>query len=101
MWSWKSVAFGISATTSPIPCSMIEAKKRGVQLGKNGKVLAEQRRKEAAERAEALRSVVQPMIEQGLSMGEIARRLNQSGIVTATGKAFHTQQVISLVQRLG
>jgi hypothetical protein len=45
--------------------------------------------------------VVQPMIEQGLSMGEIARRLNRSGIVTATGKAFHTQQVISLVRRLG
>ena len=81
--------------------ALAEAKKRGVQLGKNGKVLAEQRRKEATERAEALRSMVQPMIEQGLSMGEIARRLNQAGIVTATGKTFHTQQVISLVRRLG
>lgn len=81
--------------------ALAEAKKRGVQLGKNGKVLAEKRRKEAAERAEMLRPIVQPMVEQGLSMCEITRRLNQSGIVTATGKAFHTQQVISLVRRLG
>jgi hypothetical protein len=34
-------------------------------------------------------------------MGEIARQLSSAGIVTATGKAFHTQQVISLVRRLG
>ena len=81
--------------------ALAEAKKRGVQLGKHGKVLAQQRRTEATERAEALRSVVQPMIEQGLSMGEVARRLNLAGIVTATGKMFHTQQVISLVRRLG
>jgi DNA invertase Pin-like site-specific DNA recombinase len=80
--------------------ALAEAKKRGVQLGKHGKVLAEQRRKEAAERAEILRPVVQPMVEQGLSMCEITRTLNQSGIVTANGKAFHTQQVISLVRRL-
>ena len=81
--------------------ALAEAKKRGVQLGKHGKVLAEQRRRAATERAEALRPVVQPLVEHGLSMGEIARRLNSAGIVTATGKAFHTQQVISLVRRLG
>ena len=81
--------------------ALAEAKKRGVELGKNGKVLAAQRRDEAINRANEMRSVVVPMIDAGLSMSEIARRLNAAGITTMTGKPFYPQQVRNLLKRLG
>lgn len=80
--------------------ALAEAKKRGVVLGKNGKVLAVQRRQEAAERAEALRPMIMPMVEAGLSYSEIARRLNEQGVQTVNGRRFHAQQVKQVVGRL-
>lgn len=80
--------------------ALAEAKKRGVVLGKNGKVLAEQNRKAADERAEVLRPIVIPMLEQGLSFSEIARRLNREGITTARGSRFYPQQVHTIIVRL-
>lgn len=80
--------------------ALAEAKKRGVELGKNGKVLAVRRRLEAEERAEALRPIIVPMMEAGLSHSEIARRLNEQGILTVNGRRFHAQQVKSLLLRL-
>lgn len=73
--------------------ALAEAKKRGIQLGKNGRVLAERNRKAADERARALRPIIMPMVEQGLSLGAIARRLNDMGIPTARGKLFRAEQV--------
>lgn len=81
--------------------ALAEAKKRGMVLGKNGKVLAAQRRSEAVERANELRSVVLPLFAAGLSMSEIARRLNTAGVTTVTGKQFYPQQVRNLLKRLG
>lgn len=80
--------------------ALAEAKKRGVQLGKNGKVLAEQNREAAYQRAEVLRSLIMPLAMAGISFSEIARHLNASGIRTFRGKLFHAQQVCSLVKRL-
>ena len=80
--------------------ALAEAKKRGVVLGKYGKALADGNRREANERAEALRPVISPMIEAGLSISEIARRLNADGIRTARGRRFHPQQVLSIVRRI-
>ena len=80
--------------------ALAEAKKRGVVLGKNGKVLAERNRRAAAERAEALRPVIMPMIEEGLSLSEIARRLNREGLKTARGSSFYPQQVADLIRRM-
>lgn len=80
--------------------ALAEAKKRGVALGKNGKVLAEQNRKAANERAEVLRPVIMPMVEQGLSLSKIARRLNDMGILTATGGRFYPEQVKLICNRL-
>lgn len=80
--------------------ALAEAKKRGVELGKNGKVLAVQRRQEADERAEGLRPVVMPMVEAGLSYSEIARRLNEQGIQTVNGRRFRAQQVKQVIGRL-
>lgn len=80
--------------------ALAEAKKRGVKLGKNGKVLAEQNGKEADQRAEALRPIIAPMIEAGLSLSEIARQLNSMGITPIRGKQFHAEQVKGVVGRL-
>jgi len=80
--------------------ALAEAKKRGVELGKNGKVLAVQRRQEADKRAEALRPVIMPMVEAGLSYSEIARRLNEQGFQTVNGRRFRAQQVKALFERL-
>jgi DNA invertase Pin-like site-specific DNA recombinase len=80
--------------------ALAEAKKRGVQLGKNGKVLAERNRKAADERAEALRPIIMPMVEQGLSFSEIARRLNARGIKTVRSKAFHAEQIKIIFNRI-
>ena len=79
--------------------ALAEAKKRGVVLGKNGKVLAERNRKAADERAEALRPIIKPMVEQGLSLSEIARRLNRMGHQTARGRRFFSQQVGMIARR--
>lgn len=80
--------------------ALAEAKKRGVVLGKNGKVLAERRQQEALVRASKMRLVLIPLIEQGLSISEIARRLNATGISTPNGKPFYPQQVRNLLRRL-
>lgn len=80
--------------------ALAEAKKRGVELGKNGKVLADRHRQQARDRAEALRPVIMPMVSAGLSYGEIARRLNERGVMTVNGRRFHVQQVRAIVDRL-
>lgn len=80
--------------------ALAEAKKRGVVLGKNGRVLAEQNRIAANERAEILRPIITPMVEQGLSLSEIARRLNEMGILTTTGSRFYPEQVRLCCNRL-
>ena len=80
--------------------ALAEAKKRGVVLGKNGKVLAEQNRKAANERAEVLRPVIMPMVEQRLSLSEMARRLNEMKILTVRGGRFYAEQVKLIKQRL-
>jgi len=80
--------------------ALAEAKKRGVKLGKNGKILAERNREEADQRAETLRPVIGPMIDDGLSLSEIARQLNAMGIAPIRGKRFYAEQVKGIIQRL-
>jgi DNA invertase Pin-like site-specific DNA recombinase len=80
--------------------ALAEAKKRGVELGKNGKVLAELNRTAANERAEVLRPVIMPMVEQGLSLSEMARRLNEMEILTVRGGRFYAQQIKLVCNRL-
>ncbi len=80
--------------------ALAEAKKRGVQLGKNGKVLAEQNRKAADERAEALRPIIMPMVEQGLSFSEIARCFNAEGYRSFRGGRYYPEHISLLAKRL-
>ncbi len=80
--------------------ALAEAKKRGVELGKNGRALAAKHRQEADERAEALRPIIMPMVEAGLSYSEIARQLNEQGVQTVNGRRFFAQQVKQVIGRL-
>lgn len=80
--------------------ALAEAKKRGVELGKNGKVLARLNRRAADERAEALRPIIMPMMEVGLSLSEIARSLNDRGIKAFGGGSYHVGQISNVVRRL-
>lgn len=77
-----------------------EAKKRGVELGKNGKLLAIRNRAEANERAIALAPFILPLLQKGMSFSAIARHLNENGVPTARGKMFFPQQVGNIVRRL-
>jgi|TARA_R110002074_G_C12555186_1_gene667035 DNA invertase Pin-like site-specific DNA recombinase len=77
-----------------------EAKKRGVDLGKNGRVLAFQNRLDADSRALELAPLVSPLLENGTSYCQIAAYLNQSGVLTLRGGKFHAQQAKNLVARI-
>lgn len=77
--------------------ALAEAKKRGVVLGKNGKVLAARNRAEAVRFASEVWPRISPMIENGMSLSSISRRLNEEGIQTARGGQFHPQTIKNLL----
>ena len=83
--------------------ALAEAKARGVKLGglrdktmKRNTVL----KKNAQDRAEKLRSIVEPMVQNDMSLRGMAKALNEAGIVTARGGAWSAPQVSRLVDRL-
>lgn len=72
------------------------AKARGVVLGNAAQAKAN--RDEADAFAESLRDVVTPVIN--LSSRRIAAFLNTQGVASSTGKAWHSQTVLALLERL-
>lgn len=79
--------------------ALAEAKKRGVNLGTNGKYLAAKNRIAADTFADQLRQNLSAD-EMQLSYSEIARRLNERGILTATGRKYFPQTVKNYMQRI-
>lgn len=79
--------------------ALAEAKRRGVVLGSNGKNLAAKNRKAADDFSATLRSKLDADL-LGRSYSEIARRLNESGFVTVTGRKFYPQTVKNVIRRL-
>ena len=77
-----------------------EAKKRGVELGKNGKLLAARNKAEANTQAMAIAPIVLPLMQEGLSYCAIARHLNECGVTTYRGGRFFPQQAKNVVLRL-
>ncbi len=71
--------------------ALAQAKKRGVVLGRNGRMLAAKRKQEAAEYVLSLREFVPDW--DYLSYSEIARRLNDRGILSREGGRFHPQTI--------
>jgi len=79
--------------------ALAEAKRRGVILGSNGKYLAAKNRKAADEFAAKLRAKLEVDL-MGRSYSEMARQLNEAGMLTTTGKKFYPQTVKNYVNRL-
>ena len=80
--------------------ALAEAKRRGVVLGQNGKVLARHNKQEAMRYAESVWPNISPMIETGMSFSAIARQLNASSIHTARGGRFHAQTVKNIIRNV-
>jgi len=78
--------------------ALAEAKRRGKILGANGRSLAAKNRKAADEFASQLRSKLGADV-MGRSYSEIARHLNEAGIMTATGRNFYPQTVKNYLGR--
>lgn len=76
------------------------AKKRGVKLGVNGKVLAKANKKSANEFARKLKQEVIELIECGFGYTAIANDFNMRGITSANGKKWHPQSIKNLVERI-
>lgn len=79
--------------------ALAEAKRRGVVLGSNGKNLAAKNRKAADDFAATLQSKLDADL-MGLSYSEIARQLNERGVLTVTGTKFYAQTVKNYITRL-
>ena len=75
--------------------ALVQAKKRGVRLGKNGAVLAARRRSEANQRAKDMLNSI-PFWWM-LSYSELARQMISLGKLS--GKHFYAQTAKNLVQR--
>jgi DNA invertase Pin-like site-specific DNA recombinase len=80
-----------------------EAKARGVKLGglrdktmKRNIAL----KQNAQDRAERLRSLIEPMVNNATSLRDMAKALNEAGIETARGGTWGAVQVSRLVSRL-
>lgn len=73
--------------------ALAEAKKRGVVLGSNGKVLAERNRQQAFVTAQRMEPVIRPLLSVGYSYSAIARILNEQGLTSSKGGRFHPQTI--------
>jgi DNA invertase Pin-like site-specific DNA recombinase len=81
--------------------ALAEAKKRGVELGKNGKLLAVKYRQEAVARAKAMKPVIDGLIAEGIKTERaIAQALNDRGVPSPAGKSWHKTGVERMLARL-
>jgi DNA invertase Pin-like site-specific DNA recombinase len=81
--------------------ALAAAKRRGTQLGVNGReVLAPKYKAEAQARAKELAPIIRELRRQGLSLNEMAAELNRRNITTPLGGDWHPQTVKRVVQRL-
>lgn len=79
--------------------ALAEAKRRGKKLGANGKNLAVRNRRAADEFAIFLKSKLDADLI-GRSYSDIAKRLNEQGLLTTTGRPFHPQTVKNYLVRI-
>ena len=80
--------------------ALAEAKKRGVILGSNGRVLAEKNRQQALDLARQMQPVIGPLIAAGHSYSAIAKILNDQGLASSRGGRFHPQTIKNLHLKL-
>ena len=81
--------------------ALAAAKERGVELGKNGKVLAEKNRAEAIEFAKRIEKLFPVLgITPDMDLQSIARILNEAGIKSRNGGKWYKATVARLLMRL-
>lgn len=77
------------------------AKARGTVLGANGKVLAAKHKTEAADRLAPVSGLLASMKADGLTVRQIVAALNDQGVPSPGGAAWHTTNVQRALARLG
>jgi DNA invertase Pin-like site-specific DNA recombinase len=78
-----------------------QAKKKGVILGKNGKLLAAENKRNADAFAVARMPDVERERNNGFkSEGQLMRRFNDLGITSARGRRWHPQTIHALLKRI-
>ncbi len=81
--------------------ALASAKARGVELGRNGKILAKRHTEEAKAFANNLESIFQDLIEvEGVSFRAAAERLNEMKVPTARGSVWHPTTVFRVWKRI-
>ena len=81
--------------------ALAAAKARGVELGKNGKVLAARNRADAANFAFTIQPAIKAARESGAStLAEIAAHLNSRGLRTRQGAEWHPMTVSRAIRRM-
>lgn len=81
--------------------ALAAAKERGVELGKNGKVLARANREAAILFAESIEGKFSILgITQNMTIGEIAERLNNAQIKTREGGKWYKPTVARMLKRM-
>ncbi|WP_027052801.1 recombinase family protein [Mesorhizobium erdmanii] len=76
--------------------ALAQAKRRGTELGKNGSVLAATNKARAVNFAGKVRESL-PKRWETMSYSELARSLNEAGLVTGNGNRFYPQTAKNLV----
>jgi DNA invertase Pin-like site-specific DNA recombinase len=83
--------------------ALAEAKARGVKLGGMRDKTMQRNiavKKNAQDRAERLRGLVEPMVKDKLPLRAMADSLNEAGVSTARGGEWSAMQVSRIVERL-
>ncbi|TGQ27673.1 MULTISPECIES: recombinase family protein [unclassified Mesorhizobium] len=76
--------------------ALVQAKRRGAVLGKNGSVLAAANSARAVVFANQIRGSL-PATWPSMSYSELARHLNEAGLVTVNGNRFYPQTAKNLI----
>lgn len=80
--------------------ALAAAKARGVELGKNGKVLADVNRKNSIRFAQKIKVYLDEVDYRSMTLQEIANSLNSRGIPSAQGKEWHKTSVSRLLRKI-
>ena len=80
--------------------ALTAAKRRGVKLGRYGKVLAKQNKQAADAFAQEIQDRLISLRSKGLSFGAIAKELNQQGVMSFTGGRWYGTTVQRAYERV-
>ncbi|MGX7953026.1 recombinase family protein [Tsuneonella sp. HG249] len=80
--------------------ALAAAKARGTELGRNGKVLAQRNRAEAAERLEPVAERLRTLREEGKSIRQMVAELNAEAVPSPGGGKWHPTNMHRALKRL-